>query len=429
MTFFSPTRWVAKLTLGVGLALALTSCARHEDSDQLVFWTIGREGEAIAKLIPDFEREYPQIHVKVQQLPLTAAHQKLLTAIAGGSTPDISQLGNTWIPEVAALNAIEPLQQRVAQSKVIQPDDYFASIWSTNVIDGTLYGVPWYVDTRLLFYRVDLLRQAGFDHPPKTWNEWRQMLAATSHPDRKIYGALLPTNEFEQLLSLALQQPDPILRDNNRYGNFRSTGFKRALSFYVDTFKLHQAPAITNVEAGNPWSEFGRGVYAFYFSGPWNIGEFRKRLPAEQQDDWSTAALPGPDGPGASNAGGSSLVIFNASRHKEQAWQLIEYLSRPEIQQRFYDLLGDMPPRRSSWEGGALRGDPKARAFREQLERVKPTPPIPEWERIVTEMQLVAAQAVAGQLTVDQAAEEIDRRTDRILEKRRWVLEHGGAKQ
>ncbi|BDU19280.1 sugar ABC transporter substrate-binding protein [Dyella sp. GSA-30] len=424
MTFFSPTRWMAKLALGVGLALALTSCARNEDSDPLVFWTIGREGEAIAKLIPDFEREYPQIHVKVQQLPLTAAHQKLLTAIAGGSTPDISQLGNTWIPEVAALNAIEPLQQRVAQSKVIQPDDYFASIWSTNVIDGTLYGVPWYVDTRLLFYRVDLLRQAGFDHPPKTWNEWRQMLAATSHPDRKIYGALLPTNEFEQLLSLALQQNDPILRDNNRYGNFRSAGFKRALGFYVDTFKLHQAPAITNVEAGNPWSEFGRGVYAFYFSGPWNIGEFRKRLPAEQQDDWSTAALPGPDGPGASNAGGSSLVIFNTSRHKEQAWQLIEYLSRPDIQQRFYDLLGDMPPRRSSWEGGALHDDPKARAFREQLERVKPLPPIPEWERIVTEMQLVAAQAVAGQLTVDQAAEEIDRRTDRILEKRRWVLEH-----
>ena len=413
----------------VALAVLLGACSHDESGVKLTFWTIGREGEAVVKLLPEFERLHPGVHVKVQQLPMTAAHQKLLTAIAGGSTPDISQLGNTWIPEVAALNALEPLQQRVAQSKVIQPDDYFASIWSTNIIDGTLYGVPWYVDTRLLFYRVDLLRQAGFDHPPKTWSEWRQMLAATSHPDKKIYGALLPTNEFEQLLSLALQQNDPILRDNNRYGNFRSAGFKRALSFYVDTFKLHQAPAITNVEAGNPWTEFGRGVYAFYFSGPWNIGEFRKRLPPEQQDDWSTAALPGPDGPGASNAGGSSLVIFNTSRHKEQAWQLIEYLSRPDIQRRFYDLLGDMPPRRSSWEGGALHDDPKARAFREQLERVKPMPPIPEWERIVTEMQLVAAQAVAGELTVDQAAEEIDRRADRILEKRRWVLEHSKEAQ
>jgi multiple sugar transport system substrate-binding protein len=136
----------------------------------------------------------------------------------------------------------------------------------------------------------------------------------------------------------------------------------------VDTFKLHQAPAITNVEAGNPWSEFGRGVYAFYLSGPWNIGEFRKRLPAASRVTGRPRRCR-ENGPGASVAGGSSLVIFRASTHKQAAWALIEYLSQPTVQQRFYDLLGDMPPRRSSWEGASLRDDPKAHAFREQLER------------------------------------------------------------
>jgi multiple sugar transport system substrate-binding protein len=411
---------------GIVLCAALGSaCGRTPAADQsLTFWTIGREGEAIVKLLPDFERTHPDIHVEVQQLPLTAAHQKLLTAFAGGSTPDMTQLGNTWLPEMVALHALQPLQPRVDRSTVIRPDDYFASIWSTNVIDGTLYGVPWYVDTRLLFYRKDLLKAAGFDAPPRDWAEWRRMLAALSHPQRHTYGILLPTNEYEQLMSLALQQPDPMLRDGGRYGNFRSAGFKRALTFYVDTFRLHQAPAITNVEIGNPWSEFGRGVYAFYLSGPWNIGEFRSRLPSAQQDNWATAPLPGLEGPGAAVAGGSSLVIFRNSPHQQAAWTLIEYLSQPAVQQRFYDLLGDMPPRRASWAGGALRDDPKARAFRDQLERVKPTPPVPEWERIANEMQLVAAQAIAGQLTIDQAAAEIDRRTDLILEKRRWVLDH-----
>jgi multiple sugar transport system substrate-binding protein len=56
---------------------------------------------------------------------------------------------------------------------------------------------------------------------------------------------------------------------------------------------------------------------------------------------------------------------------------------------------------------------------------VKATPPVAEWERIVTEMQLVAAQAAHGDLTIDQAAAEIDRRADRLLEKRRWMLDHG----
>lgn len=414
------------------LLAALASCCTllgsctptPDDSHQLTFWTIGREGEAIKQLLPAFERAHPDIRVNLQQLPLTAAHQKLLTAFAGNSTPDLSQLGNTWLPELAALHALEPLQARVDHSTVIHADDYFASIWSTNVIDGTLYGVPWYVDTRLLFYRRDLLRAAGFDAPPRTWAEWRQMLAALSHPERKTWGILLPTNEYEQLLSLALQQPEPLLRGGGRYGNFESAGFKRALTFYVDTFRLKQAPPITNVEAGNPWAEFGRGVYAFYLSGPWNIGEFRTRLSAAQQDDWATAPLPGPDGPGVGIAGGSSLVIFRSSQHKEAAWQLIEYLSQPAVQQQFYALLGDMPPRRSAWEGGTLRDDPKAHAFREQLEHVKPVPKVPEWERIANEMQLVAAQAVAGQLTIDQAAAEINRRADTILAKRRWILDH-----
>jgi multiple sugar transport system substrate-binding protein len=408
--------------------LLLAGCASSKDAHTLTFWTFGREGEAVVTLLPAFEREHPDIHVKVQQLPLSAAHQKLLTAFAGDSTPDLCQLGNTWLPEFVALNALEPLQQRVATSTVIKPDDYFTHIWSTNVIDGALYGVPWYVDTRLLFYRRDLLKAAGFDAPPRDWAQWRRMLAALSHSDRGSYGILLPTNEYEQLMSLALQQPEPLLRDGDRYGNFRSAGFKRALSFYVDTFRLHQAPAITAVEAGNPWEEFGRGVYAFYFSGPWNIGEFRQRLPADREGEWATAPLPGPDGGVVGAAGGSSLVIFRSASHKQDAWALIEYLSRPDVQQRFYDLLGDMPARRSAWDGGSLRTDPKVQAFREQLEHVKATPSVPEWEQIANEMQLVAAQAVAGELTIDEAAAEMDRRADRILEKRRWILDHSSAR-
>ena len=407
--------------LSIAAALCLAACSGRRD-DALVFWTFGPEGDAVTRLLPDFERAHPDIHVEVQQLPLSAAHQKLLTAIAGGTAPDMAQLGNTWLPEMVALHALAPLQRRVAASSTVMASDYFASIWATNLSNGQLYGIPWYVDTRLLFYRSDLLKQAGFDAPPRDWAEWRRMLATLSHPARKVYGILLPTNEYEQLLSLALQQPDPLLRDDDTRGNFESPGFRRALGFYVDTFRLRQAPDVTNVEVSDPWDEFGRGVYAFYLSGPWNVAEFRKRLPASEQGDWATAPLPGPEGPGAGLAGGASLVVFRASKHRREAWALIEYLSQPRVQQRFYRLTGDMPPRRSSWNSPLLQHDPAMQAFRDQLERVKPTPAVPEWERIAVMMQQVAARAVAGELTVDQAAAEMDRRADAILAKRRALL-------
>jgi multiple sugar transport system substrate-binding protein len=405
-------------------ATACTSTA-HEQT-VLKFWAMGREGEVVTELLPEFERTHPGIHVDVQQLPWTAAHEKLLTAFAGDATPDLCQLGNTWIPEFAALGAIAPLDLQLAASPTIQQADYFPGIWDTNVIAGRLYGVPWYVDTRLFFYRPDLLAKAGFAKPPEDWNEWKRQLAAIKAevgPDR--YAVLLPLNEFEPLLALALQQDEPLLRDNGRWGNFRSDGFKRALGFYVDMFRQGWAPRATNTQISNVWNELGRGYFSFYISGPWNIGEFKRRLPPSQQATWGTAPLPGPHGPGASIAGGSSLAVFAASRHKAEAWQLIEYLSQPSVQKRFSDITGDLPPRRSTWNASALAVDPYARAYREQLERVKPTPKVPEWERIATEMRLVAEAAVHGNLSVEQAATELDARADRILDKRRWLLARG----
>ena len=241
------------------------------------------------------------------------------------------------------------------------------------------------------------------------------------------YGIVLPASEFEPLVALALQQDDPLLRDDGRFGNFRSAGFTRALQFYVEMFRRGYAPPSTNADVSNVWNEFGRGYFTFYISGPWNIGEFQRRLSPELQKSWMTAPLPGPDGPGVSIAGGSSLVLFRASHRKRPAWQLIEYLSQPSVQRRFHALTGDLPPRRSAWSEGALADDAYARAFREQLERVKPTPRVAEWERIANEIRVVAERAVQGELTVMQAAQELDARTDRILEKRRWLASRGSA--
>jgi multiple sugar transport system substrate-binding protein len=417
------------VVLVVVAALLAAGCGPSSSNETVLrFWAMGREGEVVAQLLPEFERANPGLRVKVQQLPWTAAHEKLLTAFAGDATPDVCQLGNTWIPELVALDALEPLDGHAAASSIVRADDYFGGIWDTNRVDGKLYGVPWYVDTRLLFYRRDVLMHAGFSAPPRSWPEWKRMLAAVhedGRPDR--YPILLPLNEAEPLLALALQQDEPLLREDGRWGNFASAGFRRALAFYLEMFQRGWAPLVASAAISNVWSEFGRGRFAFYVSGPWNIGEFQRRLPPDQQDTWMTAPLPGPDGPGASIAGGSSLVVFRTSRQQAAAWRLIEFLSQPAVQRRFHALTGDLPPRRATWEDPALAADVYARAFREQLERVKPAPKVPEWERIATEMRLVAERAAHGELSLDQAARELDARAERILEKRRWLLARRGA--
>jgi multiple sugar transport system substrate-binding protein len=191
----------------------------------------------------------------------------------------------------------------------------------------------------------------------------------------------------------------------------------------MERFTTGQAPTITGGDIANLWQEFGRGTFAAYISGPWNIGELDRRLPAALRDSWATAALPGPNGPGASTAGGSSLVMFRRSQRHAEVMQLLSYLSRPEVQLRFYRMTGDMPPRRSAWSHAPLAADTRARAFAAQLERAKPSPAVPEWERIAQEMQLVATRAVAERWSVERATATLDARVDAFLAKRRWMLE------
>ncbi len=137
--------------------------------------------------------------------------------------------------------------------------------------------------------------------------------------------------------------------------------------------------------------------------------------------------MPGPNGLGAGIAGGSSLVIFKSSQHKQASWKLIEYLSQPQVQARFHAIIGDLPPRRSPWKLPSLANDELAHAFGDQLERVKATPKVLEWERIVQEMRLVTERVVRGGQSHEAAVQELDKRVDEILAKRRWIFAQEGG--
>ena len=412
------------------LALALCGCSTgHATSTREIrFWAFGREGEVVAQLVPEFERQNPGLRVRVQQIPWSAAHEKLLTAFVGDATPDIALLGNTWVPEFTALGALAPLDARVARSHDVNEADYFTGIWDTNVLAGRTYGVPWYVDTRVIFYRTDILARAGYAVMPTHWSEWRRALEAIKRragPDR--YAILLPTNEWPPPTVLGLEKGADILRDGGRYGDFRDPRFRAAYDFYLEMFHDSLAPPVANTAIANLYQEFARGTFAMYITGPWNVGEFKSRLPATVQGAWGTAPMPAPDGepaPGASVAGGASLVLFRAAAYPDEAWRFIEFLSQPGMQRRFYELTGDLPSRRAAWSD-SLRNDRYTRAFWEQLQNVKATPKVPEWEAIATRLQDYTEEVVRGRLTMDAALAGLDHDVDALLEKRRWMLARG----
>lgn len=392
--------------------------------DGLTVWAMGNEAAHLPALLDTLKLPASMPKISVQPLPWTAAHEKLLTGFAGGSLPAIGQVGNSWIAEMAAIGAIAPVPASAGHLL----SDQFPAVVDTNRITGETWAVPWYVDTRLQFYRKDLFARAGYAAPPLVWDEWKAALhkvKALAGPGN--YAVLLPLNEFEQLLTIALSAGARLLRDNGSRGAFSDPAFKAALAFYKSLFDEKLAPVASATQISNIWDEFAKGFFSIFTSGPWTIGDMKSRLAPAMQDKWGTAPNPGPQGIGSAAPGGSSLVVFAGTERPDAAWEVVSRLLTPSAQLSFQRLTGDLPARRSVWAEAGLASDPIVAPFATQLERATALPKVPEWERIVTEMQIVAERMVRGEYSVDAAAKEIDRRADRLLEKRRWMLDKGQA--
>ncbi|EQD51150.1 extracellular solute-binding protein family 1 [mine drainage metagenome] len=400
-------------------ALACAGCARSPCG--LNVWAVGVEANALQRMVPGFERRHPGTHVCVENLAWSSAQARLLSSVAAGDPPDVAQVGDTDLSTLVTLHAIIP-QRPVA-------GDFFKAALAVTRFHGRYYGTPWYVDTRVLFYLPAVLHRAGYRRPARTWSGWLKQLQAV----RRIlkpgqYPLLAPINEYEFLEVLALQEPVPVLRDGDRYGNFASPSFRAALAFYRNLYAQHLAPRITDRQLINLWWQMARGDFAFYVSGPWNIGEFRRFLPPRDQDLWMTAPLPGPRGPGASLIDGSDLVIFAQSHHQPLARAFVRYMVENHQQARLFELTGDLPARHGPWAFPPLAGDRKLNAFRTQLERVQPFQKIPEWGEIMHGMRRMSEQVVIGGLPIRAATEQLDRRVNYWLSARRQILSEAREK-
>jgi ABC-type sugar transport system permease subunit/ABC-type glycerol-3-phosphate transport system substrate-binding protein len=336
---------------------------------------MGEEGKKIAVMARRFEAENPGVTVETQAVPWEAAHAKLLTAVVGGIPPDVSQLGTTWMAEFAAMNALAPVGDMARRSTVAQPKTFFPGSLQTCLIDGELLGVPWYVDTRVLFYRQDLLKSVGFSDPPRTWQELRtaaRRLADTSGPGgRKNYGIALGTRGWTEFLTAVWQNAGDPLRPS-------SPEFGEALDYYVGFFRDGAAPTKEAADV-NLFHAFKTGYLPMFISGPWMVELIRKELP-ELEGRWNVAMLPGKK-TRTSFVGGSNLVIFKDSKKKELAWRFLEFLSDPDNQVEWFRLTNDLPSNRQAWEREFFRNRPMLQVFGRQMHDTASPPTIPEWEQ------------------------------------------------
>ena len=410
--------------LGAALAVpvlgSLGGCGRARDPSRLSFWAMDVEAENAKYILPGFEHA-AGIRVDEQWLAWTAAHEKLLTAFAGGSLPDVMMLARSWVAEFAMIGALRPIP---ADQADLLHDAYAPRDLR---IGGHDLAVPWTLDTAVQYYRRDLLERAGYDAPPAGWDAWRDMLRAVKRVQGDRYAVLMQLNWPDHLLQIAEQQPDPLLRDDQSRGNFRSPGFRAALRYYRSLFDEELAPRVTSIQAFDPAGELARGWVAVHGAGAWTRAELLRRRHVLPRDRWAAAPMPGPAGHRRSLVTGAVLCVSHTAADPARAWALVRYLCAPGTQLRFNRIAGTLPSRPSAWAAPQLATDPVMRVFRDAIDRGVPNRNLIEWDRIGPEVQLIAEQLVRGQWSIDAATAQMDRRVDAILAKRRWLLDRGLA--
>jgi len=141
------------------------------DGDKLSLWIMeGTNPDAkpfFAELSKAFEEETGAT-LDVQFVPWTDAHNKFVNAIAGGTTPDVAEVGTTWTPEFADAGALMDLSGPVEEAGL--GEELVPGLVEAGTVDEALYGMPWYAGVRSVVYRTDVFEKAGVE-PPTTWDE------------------------------------------------------------------------------------------------------------------------------------------------------------------------------------------------------------------------------------------------------------------
>jgi multiple sugar transport system substrate-binding protein len=358
-------------------------------SGEIEVWAMGAEGEALGAFAEGFMSEFPEVSVNVTPVPWDAAHDRIVNAIAGGEVPDVTMVGTTWMGEFATLGGLDPTPANIDGSQ------FFEGAWETTVVDGTSYAVPWYVETRLVYYRTDLAEGA---EAPATWDDLKA-LATTMQEAGAEYGISLQpggTGAWQTWMPFFWQAGGEIMAED---GTFTLDGEPcvEALTYYDSYFTDGLTPpAAEDVPVEG---RFANGEIASFISGPWmmSIVEDAGTDPATY-----TVAHQPTEEAGTSFVGGSNLSVLADSDNKEAGWAFIEYLSRPDVQAAWYEQVSALPAVQSAWDEEALSGDDKLAVFGEQLEDAKAPPSIATWEQIAAEIDGVIEQVTVG----DQSPEE-----------------------
>ncbi len=400
------------------LALALTlllmgSCAPRKQPQEVVFWQFWPL-EVIQPLVTAFEAENPGIRVRVEQLTWDGGKDKITAAVAAGTPPDLCELGSTYMPRFLQSGALSDWSAGVA--------DLRSGLrgWEQCMVGDAIYGVPWVLGTRALFYNKTLFAKAGLDSSrgPETWAELQTAATRIQKLGGNVHGYGVSLNDkqklFKKFMPYAWGNGGEILSAGLDSARFDSPENVAALEFYLG---LRAVGTLGMQDALD--QEFKEGRLGIQISGAWLFKQIPKEAPGLR---YGVALVPRPAadrGTHASFAGGEVLVSFQTSKRKEDALKLARFLVRPDNALALAVAAQSVQPATVSADTAAYyRERPMQQVLIQQFATARFTPNHPAWDEMEQAIEAEVEQALYDKKTAAVAVRDANQRIADLLGKK-----------
>ncbi|GAB3812736.1 extracellular solute-binding protein [Tessaracoccus terricola] len=422
---FTRKRALVALTAALSL-LSVAACGRDDTTDpgenpggeaseiaegpatgDLEVWAMGAEGEALPELAEAFMAENPDVNINVTPVPWDSAHDKFTASIAAGTAPDLAQVGTTWMGEFVALDALDPTPS------LIDPGKFFEGAQQTTVVNGASYAVPWYVETRLVFYRTDLAEAAGITDLPDDWEGLKEMAKAYQAGGAKWGINLQPggTGSWQTVLPFMWSNGGTITNEDVTEFTFDSEENIEALTYFQSYFT--EGIANTAPVDGTTESDFASGAVPMFISGPWMMAAVEAAGGEGFADKYDVMPMPTAE-ISASFIGGSNLAVFKNTENRDAAWKFVDFLTQGQTQVDWFGLTTDLPSVQAAWDDEALSGNEKLSKFGTQLETAFAPPSIQTWEQIANSFDSQVEQVAKADLDPAEAMAAIQQEATSI---------------
>ena len=383
--------------------------------------------EEMNAIVAEFNQANPNIKVEIEYVAYDALHDKIITAMAA-SVPayDVFLVDDIWYAEFGEKGYVLDVTDRITQE---MRDKIFTSAWDITTVNGVVYGMPWLLDEKYFFYNEKLLKDAGFDAPPKTWEELVDQAKVIKEKGIAEYPIIWSWAQAEAAIcdwTTLLYGNGGMMMDDAGKVAFNNEQGVATLAWMLQTIDDGVTnPASTSYleeDVRNVFSQ-GKAVFALNWVYMYDLVNFNTEQ-SQVTDQIKMALIPvfqGNEAASSSINGSMGFSVAAKSAYPDAAWAYVQYLTSEDVQNRYSAHL--LPMWQTSYEGESLdklMGYTPANAttvpmFNEQFPFAHVRPKVPFYVEGSKALQLALQLALTKQKSPADALNEAAAKWDELM--------------